>query len=150
MGIVFGLMLAGLGLFMLGRGLVEFRTAKASQNWPSAEGEIVLAMVHAKVSSDEDGTSTKYVPHVVYKYSVLGEQYSSDQVTIGAKRNYVSQAKAEAKLQYQSGDQVTVYHNPDNPAQAVLESGAVGGTLGTLLMGLVITVVGGFVLSRTI
>jgi hypothetical protein len=146
MGIVFGLIFTGAGLFMLIRGLIEFRTSKASRDWPSVEGQVVAAMVETKVDHDEDGTTTSYSPRVTYTYSVSGQRYASDQVVIGARRHYPSRARAEAKLAYRSGQQVTVYCNPDNPAKAVLEAGATRGAWGSLLIGIVFTVLGGVVL----
>ena len=71
---------------------------------------------------------------------------SPDQVTIGARWWHSSRAKAEAKLVYQSGQQVTVYYNPDNPAQAVLEAGTTRGVWGTLIIGVVLTFFGAIVL----
>lgn len=146
MGIVFGLLFTGIGLFMLVRGFIDFRTSKASRDWPSVTGQVVVATVEMKVDSDADGTSTTYSPQVVYTYSVLGQQYTSDQVVIGAKRQYASRARAEAKLAYQPGQQVTVYYNPDKPAQAVLEVGATRGAWGTLAIGIVFTILGAIVL----
>jgi hypothetical protein len=146
MGIIFGLIFTGAGLFMLVRGLIEFRTSRASSDWPSVEGQVVAAMVETKVDHDEDGTTTSYSPRITYTYSVSGQQYASDQVVIGARRHYPSQARAEAKLAYQPGQQVTVYYNPDKPSQAVLEVGATRGAWGTLLIGIVFTILGGVVL----
>ena len=150
MGPVVGLLFLGIGLLMLVFGLVQFRTAKASQDWPSVEGEIVHATVGVKVSRDEDGTSRSYAPQVLYTYSVRGQQYTSDRVTVGARRRYSSHRKAEAKLQYQNGEKVTVYYNPKKPAQAVLKCGAVGGALPTLLIGIAFAIGGGIVLVRAI
>ena len=147
MGIVLSLIFTGAGLFMLIRGLIEFRAGKASRDWPSVEGQVVTAMVEKKVDHDEDGTTTSYSPRVTYTYSVSGQQYASDQVVVGARRHYPSRARAEAKLAYRSGQQVTAFYNPDNPAQAVLEAGATRGVWGTLLIGIVFTVLGGVVLA---
>ncbi|MFL7795005.1 MAG: DUF3592 domain-containing protein [Anaerolineae bacterium] len=147
MGIVFGLIFAGIGLFMLIRGFIDFRTSKASKEWPSVEGQVVVATVEMKVDQDEDGSTTNYSPRVVYNYSISGQQYTSDQVVIGARRWHTSQARAEVKLAYRSGQQVTVYYNPEKPAQAVLEAGVTRGAWGTLAIGIVFTIVGAVVLG---
>jgi hypothetical protein len=146
MGIIFGLLFTGIGLFLLVRGFIDFRTSKASRDWPSAGGQVTIATVETKVEHDEDGTTTKYSPRVVYTYSVSGQQYTSDQVVVGARRWHTSQARAEAKLAYRSGQRVTVYYNPDKPAQAVLEAGATRGAWGTLLIGIVFAILGVIVL----
>jgi hypothetical protein len=146
MGIVFGLLFTGIGLFLLVRGFIEFRTSKASRDWPSVEGQVIGAMVETKIDRDEDGTSTRYSPRITYTYSVSGQQYTSDQVVIGARRWHTSRARAEAKLAYQPGQQVTVHYNPDKPVQAVLEVGATRGAWGTLAIGIVFTILGAIVL----
>jgi len=146
MGTAFGLIFAGIGLFALFRGLVHLRTSRASRDWPSVTGEVVVATVEVSVSSDEDGTSRSYAPRVVYKYAVAGQGYTSDQIIIGSTLQYPSRARAEAKLAYRSGQQVAVYYDPGNPARAVLEPGATRGAWGTLLIGLVFAIGGGVVL----
>ena len=151
MGTVFGLVFVGIGLFMLIRGFIQFRTMKASQGWPTVAGQVVHASVDVSVSTDSDGMrSRRYTPHVVYSYAVLGQQYTNDKVAIGSKWNYASQARAASKLRYQSGDQVTVCYNPEDPAQSVLEPGAMGGVWGTLLIGIVFIIIGGFVIANTL
>jgi hypothetical protein len=102
-----------------------------------------------KVESDEDGTTTSYSPRVVYTYSIAGQQYTSDQVVVGARRWHPSRARAEAKLAYQTGQQVTVYYNPNKPDQAVLEAGATRGAWGMLAIGIVFTILGATVVVIT-
>lgn len=138
MGLIFGLVFAAIGLFALIRGIVHYRTGKASAAWPTVEGKVLVATVDMSVSTDSDGdTSRTYTPRVVYEYLVGGQQYSSDQVTIGATWNYPSQARAAAKLKYEAGQRVSVYYNPEKPSQAVLEPGSTRGAWGTLLIGIV-------------
>lgn len=139
---LFGLLFTGIGLFMFVRAFIQFRTGKASTNWPSVEGQVVVATVEMRVDSDEDGTCTRYSPRIVYTYSVFGQQYTSDQVAVGTRRWYSSRAKVEAQLVYESGQQLTVCYNPDNPAQAVLEAGATRGVWGTLIMAIGFTFFG--------
>ncbi|MBN1976502.1 MAG: DUF3592 domain-containing protein [Anaerolineae bacterium] len=141
-GLIFALVFAGAGVFALVRGFIDFRTSKASRDWPSVEGQVKVAAVERKVESDEDGTTTSYSPRVVYTYAISGQQYMSDQVIVGARRWHSSQARAEAKLAYQTGQQVTVYYNPNKPDQAVLEAGATRGAWGMLAIGIVFTIAG--------
>jgi hypothetical protein len=143
MGLIFGLVFVAIGLFALVRGIVHYRTGKASAAWPSIEGQVAAATVEVSVSTDSDGmTSRQYTPKVVYNYLIGGKQYSSDQVNIGSKWHYPTQARAEAKLNYQAGQRVNVYYNPENPLQAVLEPGSTRGAWGTLLIGIVFSVAG--------
>lgn len=146
MGTIFGLIFGVAGLFLLILGFNQFRTSKASRDWPSIEGQVSIATVEMKTESGDSGISKKYSPRVVYNYSISGQQYTSDQVVIGARAWYTSQIKAGTKLTYQSGQQVTVYYNPDNPAQAVLKAGATRGAWGTLAIGIIFTILGTVIL----
>jgi len=49
MGTVFGLLFTGAGLVMLVLGFVQFRTSRASRDWPSVEGQVTGAMVETKI-----------------------------------------------------------------------------------------------------
>jgi uncharacterized integral membrane protein len=146
MGTVFGLLFTGAGLLMLILGFVQFRTSRASRDWPSVEGQVTEATVETKIDRDEDGASTRYSPRIIYTYSVSGQQYTSDRVVIGARQWHTSQTRAEAKLVYRPGQQVTVYYNPGKPSQAVLEAGATRGAWGTLAIGIIFTILGAVVL----
>ena len=133
---IFGLLFSGIGLLMFVRGFGQFRTSRASREWPSTDGQIVDATVEMKIDSDEDGTTRRYSPRIIYTYSVYGQTYTSDQVVVGARRWYPSHAAAEARLRYRPGDQVAVHYDPEKPAQAVLEAGAARGVWGTLIIGI--------------
>jgi hypothetical protein len=148
-GLTFGLIFLGVGLFALIRSFIAFRTSKASRDWPSVKGQVVVATVERKVDHDEDGSTTKYSPRVIYNYSVSGQQLTSDRVVVGARLWHTSRARAEAKLAYQTGQRVTVYYNPDKPAQAVLETGATRGAWGLLAIGVVFTIAGIFIVVVT-
>ena len=151
MAYVAGFIFAGIGLIMLVRGLLDFRTTRLSQNWPTIEGQIIQATIEESMESDNDGfTSKRYTPSVLYTYTLVGQQYTSDKITFGAKWRYPSRNEAESKLNYQTGERIQVYYNPENPSQAVLEAGAVRGVWGTLLIGIVFSIIGGIVLYNTL
>jgi hypothetical protein len=148
MGLALGLVLAGIGLVTIIFGLLQYRTGKASAGWPSVEGKIVQATVETSTSTDSDGdTSRRYSPRVEYAYTVSGRKYTGKQTAVGARNAYGSRAAAEDKLAYRSGQQVTVHYNPEKPAQAVLEAGAVGGAWGTAVIGIVFTIAGFVVIA---
>ena len=151
MATVMGFILTGIGLFMLVRGLLDFRIIRLSQNWPTVEGQIVQATIEVTRSSDDDGTtSTRYAPLVIYTYSLVGQQYTSDKVTFGAKWRYGSRSKAESKSNYQTGQRINVYYNPEKPEQAVLEPGAMRGAWGSLILGIVFFIFGGVILYNNL
>jgi hypothetical protein len=78
-----------------------------------------------------------YYPRVVYSYEVAGQPYSSHRVTFGAIRPSKQAAAAEKALErYPVGSQVTVYYNPAQPSETVLERTATH-TQAMLVIGIV-------------
>lgn len=78
-------------------------------------------------SRSGSGYSTMYRAAVTYVYTVNGAQYTSDRLAIGTGLGYGSPAIAEREVaKYPAGSMVQVYYNPNNPAEAVLETRAQG------------------------
>jgi hypothetical protein len=90
------------------------QTAKASVNWPTTTGRITAA--------DIKKVMFRRQPQITYSYSVNGQPYTSQRVSFagGYKPNEVDSVLAR----YAAGGDVTVAHNPQNPAEATLETGA--------------------------
>ncbi len=113
------------------------RKAGESAGWPATQGKIVLSTVKASTTrhSTDSGMwveRTSYFPKVQYEYSVMGKTYTGGRIAFGASKGFSSRAGAEKVLErYPVGATVTVYYNPDNPADAVLEREMRGG--GSLL-----------------
>ncbi len=132
--IVFGLIFAAAGLFLLWQSVKEHRACRESRNWPCVEGRITESAVQVTRRHH----STSYSPQIAYTYSVLGQAHFSTAVTIGATRTFSSYTKAQAQVaKYPLGQTVSVYYDPQQPAQATLEPGATGGAWATLLMGVI-------------
>jgi hypothetical protein len=71
-----GLLFAGVGLIAFIRGVMDFRTGRASGSWLSTRGEIVVAKVEVRQSAGSGGRARRrYTPHVEYSYTVDGQQY---------------------------------------------------------------------------
>jgi len=110
------------------------REAGESASWPATQGKIVLSAVTETTTTDNsnDGTWTErtfYFPKVRYEYSVLGKTYTGDRIAFGASKGFSTIAGAEKVLErYPEDATVTVYYNPNNPADAVLEREMRGGT----------------------
>jgi hypothetical protein len=92
---------------------------QASQTWPSTKGKIVTSRV--ELSSGRD-MATVYAK-IAYEYQLSGRTYQCDQVHSGDE--YYAEATREETYdlvdRYPVGREVTVYYNPDNPAEAALE-----------------------------
>ena len=111
------------GLFILWGYFRARRQAQASLGWPAVEGEILEAYVRREEETDADGEwRVTYFPEVRYAYRVLGQEYVGNQITFGGTLGGSSPARARAVVaRYPEGERVTVYYNPDNPQEAVLE-----------------------------
>jgi hypothetical protein len=100
--------------FALYRAMQSVKQAKASTNWPTATGTVT-----------ESGTKTvmfRRQPQIAYTYSVNGTPFSAQRISFagGYKSNEVDPILAR----YPVGAQVTVAHDPQNPAEATLETGS--------------------------
>ena len=137
----FVLVLLALGGGLIFYGLRSRQKAEASQSWPSTTGQIIRSEVKQSANTDDDGnTSYSYYPSVEYTYQITGQTYTSKRLVFGALKGYGSSAKAVADLQpYSLGGQVTVYYNPENPSEAVLERKA-GALSGMMIIGIICVV----------
>jgi hypothetical protein len=91
--------------------------AKASVNWPTTAGKIT--------ASDFKKVMFRRQPQITYTYSVNGAPFVSQRISFagGYKLNEVDPVLAR----YPAGADVTVSHDPQNPAEATLETGATKG-----------------------
>jgi hypothetical protein len=93
----------------------------SSYQWPEVEGTVVALVPK---SSDDGERGTKYRGRVAYKYEVAGKSYASDLTAFFPGWQRSDQATALADVsQYDRGDKVAVYYDPNNPAVGVLEKG---------------------------
>jgi hypothetical protein len=134
----FVLVFAGIGAFLIYQSVRGRQKADASQSWPSTSGQITEASVSHHTSTDSDGdTNDHYTPKVKYTYLAIGQEYKGDKLGFGFQQSFGSLPKAQAALaRFPVGAQVTVYYDPNNPAEAVLERKA-GGASMSLVLGII-------------
>lgn len=113
------LMLAGFGYFLYKRNQQSMAYRQSTQTWLSTTGTVLMSSVQSRTS----GRSHSIFPVVVYQYSVNGKNYQSQTIKAGEQFlnvRVIGQAQATVAL-YPIGANVTVYYNPANPAESVLE-----------------------------
>jgi hypothetical protein len=96
------------------------RTVKqASRTWPSTTGKIAKSRV--ELAGGRDMATVEH--RIIYEYQVGGRQYQCDQIHPGDKFFEMASKEETYDLvdRYPVGRDVTVYYNPDNPAEAALE-----------------------------
>lgn len=110
------------------RALSGIRAARASREWSPAQGKVVI--VNALMESDKIKRryQTYFRPWVQCSYNVNGREYTCDHYCFNDHLDhYPNKAKALKRISaYQVGQTVTVYYNPADPAQSVLEQGNAG------------------------
>jgi hypothetical protein len=126
----------GAGLSFWGWNILN--NAKASISWPTAQGEIIKSQVTHRSNSDGDS----YSPEVTYTYPVNSRSYKSYTIKFG-ENSYDSKRRAEEiAASYQVGNNVTVYYDPKNPGNSVLEPGVSSGSYIVLGIGLLFLTIG--------
>jgi Protein of unknown function (DUF3592) len=135
---IFVLVFALGGMYLVYLGIKNMRKAQVAQSWPYAAGQVTGVDVGESQSTDSDGDRhTSYYPIVRYAYVVNGQSFAGDKLAFGPRTGSGRLAKAQAMAnRYTVGAPVTVYYNPENPEDAVLEKRAAG-TMTTLIVGIV-------------
>ncbi|KKL50012.1 hypothetical protein LCGC14_2309750 [marine sediment metagenome] len=110
---------AGAGFFGI-RGLIR---ARASADWPTAEGKVVASSVERHRNTGSRGSSTTYHAEILYEFSVEGTTFNGDRVAYGDYGSGNSSHARRIVNRYPKGKSVTVYYMPDNPEECLLESG---------------------------
>lgn len=114
------LIIGGIGYYLYKRNQQSMAQRQDAQNWASATGTIMMSSVQSS-RSGTGGYSTH--PVVVYQYEVNGKTYQSQTIRVGdkfLKVNLSSRAQSTVD-KYPIGAKVTVYYDPNNPAECALE-----------------------------
>jgi hypothetical protein len=141
--IIVCLIFFGIGIGMLVKLAKHYGKLQQSKNWLSTNGKIISSDLDAQISTDDDGyQTTTYLAKVFFTYEVNGNSYESDRVNFdyGMRTSNVRKPQSLVE-QYPTGSDVTVYYDPENPQQSVLEK-RVNGTFTTILVSAVFIAIG--------
>lgn len=137
--LVYAMLLAPLGLILIAA-TVKTWQAREARSWPQTSGKVVSSVAEVRdvrVSDDDREDGYRLEQHnfanVVYEYSVDGRKLSCNRISIGEDPGDFQVAERLAK--YPAGSIVTVYYNPRDPEQAVLERDMPKGMWGCLGIG---------------
>jgi hypothetical protein len=124
----------------------KYLQVRAASNWPSTPGKVVVSTSEVRDvevidnrRDDRRGHEQRNFANIVYEYTVSGERLRNNRVDIGENRGNFEVAETIAR--YPVGAVVTVYYNPRDPRDAVLERELPRGTGGCLARGIVIVLV---------
>jgi hypothetical protein len=103
--------------------IMKVVNAHASADWPTITGTVTESRLKEDRVKQQGIEKVSYTPEVRYRYEVAGRPYSG--YKIGQfSGGYSEKGDAQAVLgRYQLNGQVKVYHDPNNPAEAILEPG---------------------------
>lgn len=99
---------------------------KEARSWKRAEGTILSSEVDIKLDmnhSDRNYKSKCYKPSITYDFYVNNKRYISSRIYWGdiVYKGWRSSANKVVN-KYQVGSKQTVFYNPKNPSQAVLDN----------------------------
>jgi hypothetical protein len=136
----YGAIFVVIGLASSWAALLNLRKAQAALGWPVIQGKILASSV-----CEVGGDLTGYKPDILYEYHAHGIRHSAKVWRVGASsKSSKWKAKAEAIIaEYPAGRDITVFFNPQNPADAVLEPGKVR-WVSQFVIGLILAAVGLF------
>ncbi|MCW8963467.1 MAG: DUF3592 domain-containing protein [Gammaproteobacteria bacterium] len=108
-------------------GLSSIHEGTDTETWPASSGVITASKIdtetHAyRSASNKLESSISYTPVLVYDYQVDGKMFTGTVIykSFAHALEFIAEGYIE---QYAVGSAVTVYYNPDDPEDAVLEPG---------------------------
>lgn len=116
------------GVILLVFGIFMFFVNKNNSNYIQTEATITKCELVSEAYVDTDGTQVDATYKVYFKYIVDGKEYTSDFDGVGKMKE---------------GDKLTIYYNPDNPAEVtqtislVLPIAIIVGGVGMLVGGII-------------
>ena len=125
--------------------LAKLMEARKASTWSTASGRIVTSETTAERQRSAGGeTTVKTMPLVEYEFSVAGQKWRGNRISIGEDSGG---ANTEATLgRYPVGAVVSVYFDPTNPKQSVLERDIPAGFgKGLLAILFIVALIGGFI-----
>lgn len=100
--------------FALWKAWKNIQMAKASTGWPTVRGTVMTAE-RAKVMFRKQ-------PRVTYSYTVNGAPFTGNRISFAG--GYPPGQTDAILSRYPVGQQVVVFHAPNSPAEATLETGS--------------------------
>ena len=130
-----------LGVAALREWFKELGQARATRSWPQVTGRVLhVHVLKGRSSYRLDGRSVdnqSFDPLVEYEYAVNGVTYQGHRLAVGIGYSRGNRREAQRlAATYRAGAVVTVFYDPADPSQAVLEHGLAGGPLLPIVAGL--------------
>lgn len=146
--VFFGAVFLFFGLIFFSITSSNIYKGKESEKWYETTGIITSSKLEIEEETDYDPeddyfhTYYTYTPKIEYNYTVNGVNYSGNRISfeIVSATDY-TWAQNKVNLYYK-GKNVTVYYNPENPSESVLEKGFSGYPLFPTVLCIVFIIIG--------
>ena len=115
-----GVLLVILNLIFLAVIIALRRKVSQVSGWPSTQGVVMSSTIETRPGGDDGGHL--YYPVIKYSYQVGGQAFQGNRIAPGPELGGMGARRVVAR--YSQGVPVTVFYNPQNPADAVLEKRA--------------------------
>jgi hypothetical protein len=107
-----------IGWLMIVQGADQVHRARQAAQWPSTRGTVESAEVYAVGGSE----GAQWRPQVTYSYAVQGRLITTTRVSLGKARFFEDAQHAQAyAARYPARGKVTVFYNPVEVTESVLE-----------------------------
>ena len=128
-GIVWGIGLVSMVLLFVGSSLVVVlisvivlkavrRKIQAAQDWPATRGLVLTSEVR------DGGPDSGWYAKIIYRYEVGGRVYENSRIAVAVEYgDHSFQANERLAARFPVGAQVSVYYDPQNPADSALIKG---------------------------
>jgi len=111
-----------LGLLGMGVSLSMVRKSLKCRYWPQAMGKVESCGIrNDRISSGDNHGGMSNTPFVFYVYFVNGRKYQGNRISVGEHGGSLQYAQ-NIIANYHPTRNVVVYYNPDDPADAVLDT----------------------------
>ncbi len=135
-----------IGVAVLWFGVAEFLSAKEAANWKSIEGVIDSSTIVSGIREVRENNRTRrykeYAVAVAYHFSVDGKIIQGHRIRFGDAVYDAPDAAERDTALYPTGKSVTVYVNPDNPNECLLEREMGSGAFALPALGVLFLIVG--------
>ena len=102
-------------------GAVNIYMMLVSRQWHSVTGKVIQSKIERSYSSYRASSPSKKAV-IVYRYQVEDAFFNSDRVLWGGETYHYGLDEPDKLInKYPVGKSVSVYYDPENPAEAVLE-----------------------------
>lgn len=142
MSFIAGLMILAAGLIVVFGEVAAVRELRRIRSWSQTEGRVQAFTVSKSLVGD-------VFPSISYRYEVNGKEYTGDVIRPGGRTSFRSRRTAkEMERTYIAGGPVTVYYDPERPADCCIDREETAGGKSAIFWGISIAALGAYVLYR--